>query len=184
MSGFTSEYKGDKNKLRVKDAFKEDSGRGIIRMDPDIVSQLELKTGDVIKITHPITELRTAALLYPGRREDKGTGIIRLDQFIRRNINANLDDIVIINRIEAELAEKVTFAGLKEAVVTRNSQQLARILENRVIMKGDILSFHSNFTRVDLVVVDFFPKTDAVRIHLESKITFSEKSHKEITEKE
>jgi len=184
LSGFTSEYKGGKNKLRVKDAFKEDSGRGIIRIDPEIVSLSGFKTGDVIEITHPITDLRTAALLYPGRNEDKGSGIIRLDQFIRRNLDTTIDDIVIIRKIEAELAERVTFAGLKEAVVTRNSQQLARILENRVIMKGDILSFHSNFTRVDLVVVDFHPKTDAVRIHLDSKITFSEKSHKEIIDKE
>jgi len=184
MSGFTSEFKGKKNKLRVKDAFKEDSGRGIIRIDPDIVSKLGLKTGDVIEISHPINDSKTAALLYPGRHEDKGTGIIRLDQFVRRNIDANIDDLVSIRRIEAELAEKVTFAGLKEAVVTKNSQQLARILENRVIMKGDILSFHSNFTRVDLVVVDYYPRSEAARIHLDTKIDFSEKSHKELIERE
>jgi len=51
-------------------------------------------------------------------------------------------------------------------------------------MKGDILSFHSSFKPVHLVVVDFHPKTDAVRIHLDSKITFSEKSAKEIIDKE
>ncbi|MFX0058896.1 MAG: CDC48 family AAA ATPase [Candidatus Hodarchaeota archaeon] len=184
MSGFTREFRGNKNKLRVKDAFKEDSGRGIIRIDPDIVSKLGLKTGDVIEISHPINDSKTAALLYPGRHEDKGTGIIRLDQFVRRNLDANIDDLVSIRRIEAELAEKVTFAGLKEAVVTKNSQQLARILENRVIMTGDILSFHSNFTRVDLVVVDFYPRVEAVRIHLDTKINFSEKSHKELIERE
>ncbi|MFW9936952.1 MAG: CDC48 family AAA ATPase [Candidatus Thorarchaeota archaeon] len=184
MSGFTREFKGSKNRLRIKDAFKEDSGRGIIRIDPDVVSRLGLKTGDVIEISHPINDSKTAALLYPGRHEDKATGIIRLDQFIRRNLDANIDDLVSIRRIEAEKAEKITFAGLKEAVVTKNSQQLARILENRVIMKGDILSFHSNFTRVDLVVVDFYPRAEAVRILLETKIDFSEKSHKELIERE
>jgi len=182
MSGFTREYKDKDNKLRVKDAFKEDTGRGIVRIDPELQSNLNLKTGDVIEISHNITKKRTAALLYPGKSEDKETGIIRLDPSLRRNIGASLDDIVEIRKIEAALANKVTFAGLKEGVILKNSQQLARKLENRVITKDDILSFYAYGRRVDLVVVDFEPKTIAVRIHLDTKIVLSEKSFKEINE--
>ncbi len=40
-------------KLKVKDAGKEDAGRGLVRIDPDIIQKLELKTGDVIEILHP-----------------------------------------------------------------------------------------------------------------------------------
>ena len=183
-SGIGSGYEEKGNKLRVKDAFKEDAGRGIVRIDPDTEAKLNLRTGDVIEISHPTANKKTAALLYPGRREDKGTNIIRIDPSLRRNINTSLDDIVQIRKIDAALATKVTFAGIEETVIIRNSQQLARKLENRVITKGDILSFYAMGRRVDLIVVEYSPKAEAVRIHLDTKVILSEKSHKEIIELE
>jgi transitional endoplasmic reticulum ATPase len=184
MSGITRGYEGKGEKVRVKDAFKEDAGRGIVRIDPDIISKLNLRTGDVISITHPTANKETAALLYPGRHEDKGTNIIRMDSSLRRNLSASLDDIVEIWKIEANLADKVIFAGLEESVIVRTPQQLARQLENRVLTKGDILSFHAYGRRIDLIVIDYHPKADAVRIHLDTKIILSEKSHKELIELE
>ena len=41
-------------KLRIKDAFKEDAGRGIIRIDSNVLNELNLKVGNVIQITHPV----------------------------------------------------------------------------------------------------------------------------------
>ena len=43
MSGITSGFEGKAKKLRVKDAFKEDSGRGIVRIDPNVIQELDLK---------------------------------------------------------------------------------------------------------------------------------------------
>lgn len=171
-------------KVRVKDAFKEDVGRGKIRIDPDVIENMSLKTGDVIEIHHPTTDQRTAGLLWGGKSEDRGTNIIRIDASLRRNLGASIDDLVHIRKIDAALASKVTFAGLKEAVVLRNSQQLAEKLENRVITKGDIISFYSMGRRIDFVVVDYNPRADAVRIHLDTKIDLSEKSHQELKELE
>ena len=184
MSGITRRYEGKGTKLRVKDAFKEDAGRGIVRIDPETIEKLNLRTGDVLEVSHPLVNKRSAALLYPGKREDRGTGIIRIDPSLRRNLGASLDDIVEIRKIEAALANKVTFAGLEESVVVRTPQQLARQLENRVLTKGDILSFYSMGRRVDLIVIDYSPQAEAVRIHLDTKVILSEKSHKQITEME
>jgi transitional endoplasmic reticulum ATPase len=184
MSGITRRYEGKGTKLRVKDAFKEDAGRGIVRIDPETIEKLNLRTGDVLEVSHPLVNKRSAALLYPGKREDRGMGIIRIDPSLRRNLGASLDDIVEIRKIEAALANKVTFAGLEESVVVRTPQQLARQLENRVVTKGDILSFYSMGRRVDLIVIDYSPQADAVRIHLDTKVILSEKSHKQITEME
>ena len=185
MSGIIEGYRGEKNQLKVKDAFKEDVGRGLVRLDPDVLQALKLKTGDVLEISHPLTEKKTAALIYPGKNEDKGSGTIRIGPSLRRNLSASLDDIVEIRKIDAALADKITFAGLKEAIYTRKSQQLARTLENRVVTKGDILSFYASANkRVDLVVIDYTPRTEAVRIHLDTEIIISEKSHREIIESE
>ena len=57
MSGVSSGIEGKDNRLRVKDAFKEDSGLGRVRIDPVVVKKLKLKTGDAIEIFHPISKL-------------------------------------------------------------------------------------------------------------------------------
>ncbi|MFW9972735.1 MAG: AAA family ATPase, partial [Candidatus Odinarchaeota archaeon] len=174
----TREYKGDGRSLRVKDAYKGDAGRGRIRIDPDVINDLELRTGDVIEIAHQIAGKKTAALLFPGKEEDKGTNTIRMDSSLRRNINVSLDDIVKVRKIEASLADRITFAGLEESIILRTPQQLTQILENRVVTRGDILSFNAMGRRIDFVVIDYYPKADAVRIALDTKISISEKTSK------
>lgn len=171
---------GNSKEVRIKDAFKEDVGKGIVRLDPDVIKELELKLGDVIEINHFKAYKKTAAVLYPGKPEDKGTNIIRIDPSLRKNLNSSIDDTVEIRKIEASFAETIIFTGLEEAAILRNPQQLARKLENRVITKGDILSFYSYGRRVDLVVVDFAPKADAVKISLNTKFSLSEKVQKEL----
>ncbi|MHA1913680.1 MAG: CDC48 family AAA ATPase [Promethearchaeota archaeon] len=179
-----TEHKDDRKKIRIRDAYKGDAGKGRIRIDPQIIKEMNFKTGDVIEIAHPVAEKKTAALLYPGKEEDKGSNAVRIDSSLRRNLNASLDDMVEIRKIEASLADRITFVGAEESVVVRRPEQLVRMLENRVVTKGDILSFNSMGRRIDFIVMDFAPKVTAVRIHLETKITISEKTHKEILELE
>ncbi|NVM17679.1 MAG: CDC48 family AAA ATPase [Candidatus Lokiarchaeota archaeon] len=183
MSGISSGIEGKDSRLRVKDAFKDDSGLGRVRIDPEVVKKLKLKTGDAIEIFHPISKSKTAALLFPGKQEDSGTGFIRLDPFLRRNIDATIDDYVVIRKIKTALAEKVVFASLSESVVI-SPRQLNTLLENRVVTKDDILSFYSYNKKYDMIVVDFQPRIDAVRIHLGTDIKLSEKTHKELVERE
>ena len=128
MSGISTRYKDKNNRLRVKDAFKEDSGAGRIRMDGKIVKNLKLQNGDAIEIINPTTNARTVGLLFPGKIEDDFTGIIRLDQYLRRNINVAIDDIVEIHKIEAVAAEQVKLAGLKESVYI-SPKYLANVLK-------------------------------------------------------
>jgi hypothetical protein len=68
MSGIIEGYRGNKNQLKVKDAFKEDAGRGLVRMDPDVVQALKLKTGDVIEISHPLSEKKNSSVNISGQK--------------------------------------------------------------------------------------------------------------------
>jgi len=184
MSGISSGIEGKNSRLRVKDAFKDDPGKGRIRIDPDVVKKLEFKTGDAIEISHPISKSKTAALLFPGKPEDSGTGTIRLGPFLRRNIDVTIDDYIEVRKIKAALAEKVVFASLSESFRI-NTKKLNTELENRVVTKDDILSFYAPGNKIyELIVVDFQPRTDAVRIHLKTEIKLSEKTHKELIERE
>ncbi|MFW9824635.1 MAG: CDC48 family AAA ATPase [Candidatus Thorarchaeota archaeon] len=182
MSGITREYKGIGRKVKIRDAYKGDAGRGRIRIDPQVIEEMNLKTGDVIEIIHSVAGKKTAALLYPGKDEDRSSNAVRIDSSLRRNLNASLDDVVEIRKIDANLADRITFAGVEESVIIRDPNRLVRMLENRVITKGDILSFNAMGRRIDFIVVDYSPRADAVRIHLETKISISEKTHKEIVE--
>jgi len=67
-------------------------------------------------------------------------------------------------------------------VLAKDAQQLSTTLENRVVTKNDIISFYNWSGRVDLIVVDFYPRVDAVQIHVDTEIIMSEKSHKELIE--
>jgi len=157
MSGISSDIERKDSRLRVMDAFKDDSGLGRVRIDPEVVKKLEFKTGDAIEIFHPNSKSKTAALLFPGKPEDNGTGIIRLDFSLRKNIDAKIDDYVEIRKIKADLAEKVVFANLSEAVVIK-PRLLKSLLLNRVVTKDDILSFYHYQRRYDMIVIDFQPK--------------------------
>ena len=175
----------DKNKngikLRIKDAFKEDAGKGIIRLDPEIINKFGFKVNDVLEISHPNSNKKTAALLSLGRVEDKETNIIRMDLSERRNINASIDDYVDVRKINSSSAQTITFAGLDSSFMIRDSQQLTRILEKRVITRGDSLSFYAMGRRVDLVIVDYTPKADAVKITLDTKIEFTDEMRELLT---
>ena len=162
-------------KLRIKDAFKEDAGRGIVRIDPDIIKKLNLKVGDAIRISHPFVNKKTVALLSSGRIEDNGTQVIRMDPSLRRNLNASIDDLVEIKKIEVDLATSISFAGLNSSLIPRDPQALARKLEHRVVTLGDTLSFYAMGHRIDIAVVNYTPKTEAVKISLNTNIEFTEK---------
>ncbi|NVM43970.1 MAG: CDC48 family AAA ATPase [Candidatus Lokiarchaeota archaeon] len=166
-------------KGRIKDAFKEDAGRGIVRIDPEIISNLHLKVGDVIEIFHPVGNKKTVASLSTGKNDDKGKKIIRLDPSLRRNLGASIDDIVEFKKIQVDIANTITFTGLDNSLIPRDPQALSRKLENRVITKGDSLSFYAMARRIDLLVVDYTPNSEAVKIRLDTKIFFSEKSTQE-----
>ncbi|KKN45546.1 hypothetical protein LCGC14_0681990 [marine sediment metagenome] len=169
-------------RIRIKDAYKDDVGRGRIRIDPFIIKELELKTGDAIEISNPIRDKKTAALLFPGMEEDKDSNAIRIDSLLRRNLNVSIDDLIEIRKIKALPADHLTFAGLGESIIIRKSEQLVRMLENRILTKDDLISFNAMGRRMDLKVIGFSPKTDAVRIHLGTKISISEKKYKELIE--
>jgi len=171
---------GEKIYLRIGDALKGDVGRGIIRIDPNIARDLGLGTGDVIGVYNENKDRNTAGLLYPGQIMDTGTNIIRLDSSLRRNLGASIDDWVIIRRIPAKKAESITFASVGQPIIIRDPKALAELLENRVVTKGDIISFFARGQRFDFMIVKFTPSVEAVQISTKTKMIVSEKTIEEL----
>ena len=163
-------------KLKIIDCFKDDAGKGIIRIDPLVIEKNGFTTGDILEIYNPLNNQRTAGLLYPGKKEDQDQSIIRLDAALRRNLGAFLKDRVVIRKITVFNALQVSFAGLDCEVDLKHPDLLAEKLRNRIITKYDILSFYSNGKerRLDLIVINFTPQINAVRI-TEQTMTFCQR---------
>ncbi|TFG26032.1 MAG: hypothetical protein EU532_10930 [Promethearchaeota archaeon] len=162
------------NEVRVKDALKKDSGKGIIRLDPKVMKKLNLNTKDVIEIVYPKENTKTVGILHHGKKKDKGTNHIRLDQAFRMSLGVSLDDIVSIKKIEVVFADKVTFKVKQNSALPKDSKWLAKKLENQIVSANDTINLFDWGRKINLEVISFTPKAKAVRIHLDTEIILSE----------
>jgi transitional endoplasmic reticulum ATPase len=85
--------------LRVAEAPQNVAGRGIAVIDPELISRLSWRAGEVIEITG---KKKAYALIWPGQIGDYGKNIIRIDGNIRNDAGVGLDDRVTIRRVEAK----------------------------------------------------------------------------------
>lgn len=167
-------------KLRVKDVFKDDLGKAIARIDPDIFSETNLTTGEIINITIIISKKSTGAYIFPSNLKDKATRIIRIDANLRRNLSVRIDDIVRIKKTKIKLAQQVSFAGFQKGIILKNPNLLVKKLNNKLISKGDMVSFRWGNKKVDLIVINHTPETGVVKIDENTTIFCQEQPYNEI----
>lgn len=157
--------------LRVAEAQTRDVGRGIARVDPDVISNQGWATGDVIEIQG---RKKTFALLWPAQVSDAGRAIIRIDGITRNNAGVGIDDKVAVKKIEVAYAEQITLAPTEPLRITGGEEYLGQLLEGRVIAKGDELAISVMNRRIDLVVTKVEPSTSAVIVNEGTEIVISE----------
>ncbi|MHC1632107.1 MAG: CDC48 family AAA ATPase [Methanotrichaceae archaeon] len=162
--------------LKVGEARPSDVGRGIARVDQDILYEAGWQAGDILSIEG---KKRTAALLMPGYPEDTSTGIIRLDGNTRRNAGISMDDRVHIKVTKSALAEQVTFAPTVPLRITGGESYLRRYLEGRVMTRGDIIEISVMGRKIELIATKISPRADAIIIGDRTRIEISEKPAKE-----
>ena len=75
--------------VTVKEAAREDAGRGIARVSMDAMRTLGLVSGDVIEIQG---KRKANAIVWPGFPEDTGRSILRIDGSTRGNARTGVDD--------------------------------------------------------------------------------------------
>lgn len=119
--------------LRVAEAYHRDVGRGIARVDPEVMAELGLQSGDIVEITG---KNRVPAIVWPGYPEDRGKRIIRIDGNIRSNAGVSIDDKVKIRKVEAKPAEKITLAPTEPVRLMGGETYLQRLLEGRPVIRG------------------------------------------------
>ena len=51
-------------RVEIKDTYREDAGKGRIRVDPLIIKDLNLKECDAIEMSHPKGRKKTVGIIY------------------------------------------------------------------------------------------------------------------------
>ncbi|MDD1768697.1 MAG: CDC48 family AAA ATPase [Methanomassiliicoccales archaeon] len=164
--------------LKVAEAKSKDAGRGIARVDPELLSALGLTAGDVIQIEG---KKRTVAIVWPGYPEDANRGTIRIDGTIRRNAQTSIDEKVAIKKVVVKEAQKITFAPTEPLRIMGGEEYLSQALEGRAVTRGDVIEINVMGRRIDLVVVSFAPSSDSVIVQRDTEVKIGEKPVKEGT---
>ena len=157
--------------LRVIEAHSRDVGRGIARIDPKVMEETGLVSGDVVEIAG---KRRTAAIVWPGYAEDYGRGIIRIDGYIRNNAGVSIDEKVTVRKIEVKKAEKITLAPREPLRILGAEEYLRHLLEGRVVTRGDYVPLGIMGRKIDLTVISVQPPAPAVIISPDTQIVISE----------
>ncbi|HYU87896.1 MAG TPA: CDC48 family AAA ATPase [Candidatus Bathyarchaeia archaeon] len=145
--------------LRVADALQRDVGRGIARIDPKVVQELGLTSGDVVQI---VGKRKTNALCWPAHEQDYGKGTVRIDGYLRNNAGVSIDDKVTIRKIDAKIAERLTLAPTEPLRIVGGEEYLSQLLEGRVLSRGDFVPINIMGRTVNLVVTNTSPPAEAV----------------------
>ncbi len=83
--------------LKVAESYKIDVGKGIVRIGSDVMSELGLRSGDVVRVKGR-ENVPTIVMRLRGNDED--LGIIRMDGVTRVNAGVKLGDEVTIEKVE------------------------------------------------------------------------------------
>ena len=120
--------------LEITDAYPNDLGRGIARLDPDALQQLTLNPGGVIEIEGGDA---TTANVWRADRQDWDTGAIRIDEFTRQNADIGIDERVTIRKADVEKASKLVLAPPEEASTQFGSDAAGMV--KRQILKRPVV---------------------------------------------
>ena len=162
--------------LKVIEARPTDVGRGIARVDPQVLNDMGWQAGDVVSIEG---KKKTAALVWPGYPEDTGHGVVRLDGNTRRNAGVSIDDRVPLKIAQATPAEVVLFAPTVPLRITGGEEYLERYMEGRVITRGDIIEISVMGRKIELMATRVTPPKEGTVIGERTRIDITDKPAKE-----
>ena len=158
--------------IKVAELKPGETGKGIARLDPELMDIFEFKTGDIIQINGT---KKTVVKVLRGAPEDANRGIIRIDGSTRRNAGTSIDERVGIKKITAKNAEKITFSPTEELRLQGGEEYLTKMMEGRAFAKGDVLTLNVMGNKIDLVVTSFSPSGDAVMMTSSTGVKISDK---------
>jgi transitional endoplasmic reticulum ATPase len=147
--------KPDKISLRVAESDPKYVGRGIALIDPKIMEDLKLGTGDVLEIAG--NRRKTHVLLWSGQGSDFGRKLIRIDGYTRNNLGIGIDDNVSVRKVNAAKIEQVVLSPTEDLNVVGLEEYLPEMLEGHVVTKGDTIPINMMGHKIGFIVTTIIP---------------------------
>ncbi len=164
--------------LTVAEAYREDIGRGIVRLSKGVMRELGLESGQAVLIKG---EKETCATVLRARPEDEGLYLIRMDATTRKNAGVSLGDTVKVSKADEKEARNVVIAPTEEVRFSGDpSEYFKQLLLDRVVMQGDKFAINIWGTKLYFVVTKTNPK-GVVRITPRTNLIVSEKPAKDVS---
>ena len=145
--------------IKVAELKPGEAGKGIARLDPELMDILQIRAGDAIQVDGT---KKTIVKVLRGIPEDANRGIIRIDGSTRHNAGTSIDERVSIRKVNIKNAEKITFSPTEALRLQGGEVYLAQVMDGRVFAKGDVLTLNVMGNKIDLVVTSFSPSGEGV----------------------
>ena len=120
--------------LTVAEASREDAGRGVVRVDPDVIAALDAELGDVVAVEG---ERRAVARVLPAPVAGRGQGAVLMDGVVRQNAHVGVHDTVAVSVLPAPEARRVTLRPVEAAPSDRDLGYIGRRVDGRPVQAGD-----------------------------------------------
>jgi len=163
--------------LKVVEAYQNDVGRDIVRIDSAARKTLEVTTGDIIEIKG---KRITAAVVWQAHPQDEGLNIIRMDGYLRQNAGVGLQDKVFVRKAETKEAKKVVLSPSEPIRYSPGFDEFVKKrLIGRAVAKGDTKFIPVFGTSLPLVVALVQPQGIAV-INEATEVDLKEEPMKDV----
>jgi transitional endoplasmic reticulum ATPase len=143
--------------LKVAEANPRDVGRGIARVDPEVMEKLGIHdSGEIVGLKG---KRETVAKIMPTFPELRGRGVVQIDGIIRENAQVGIDEQIKLARMKVKEARKVTLSPLTlSGRTTTDSAYLSRQLSAIPVTSGDrVQATFLGAKKQDFRVVDTLP---------------------------
>ncbi|HOT03552.1 MAG TPA: CDC48 family AAA ATPase [Methanolinea sp.] len=149
----------DSIEVIVKEAARDDAGRGIARLSIEAMRALGVVSGDAIEIQG---KKKATAIVWPGFSQDTGQAILRIDGTIRGNAGTGVDERVRVRKVEVGYAKKVVINPTQPIRLLHGEQYLSRLLRGRAVMEGQTVRVDVIGNPLTLVITKVSPKGVAI----------------------
>jgi transitional endoplasmic reticulum ATPase len=147
--------------LKVSETNPKLVGRGLALVDPKVMEELDLSTGDVIEVSG---EKKGYVILWSSPPNDYGKKLIRIDGYTRNEIGVGIDDTITIRKVIVKRAEQVKLAPTEELNIVGLEEYLPELLNGRVVAKGEVVPLNVMGRRIGFTVTSVSPADATVSL--------------------
>lgn len=127
--------------LRVAEALQQDVGKGIVRIDKELLNKIGISPGDVVDI---IGKRTTGAIVGKSYPADVGLEIVRMDGLTRSNAGTSIGEMITIRSSEVRMARKVILAPATKGIrIMASGDVIKRNIIGRAVTRGDVMTMVS-----------------------------------------